>query len=557
MHRSMQNRNTIIYLAVFLLVGMIHVVENYVHDMASPDYSFVTLCYCLVFVIYSVILIVWIQSVHIRLLPSRVRNYMTAAVILMVFFLFLRAFRYRITENATALRYAWYCYYLPQTLIPGLFLMVCIRTGKLRKERWGDERILLFPAGILAFLVLTNDLHHLIFVPHVAISEFIGDSGSYSYRPIFYLIYVWMGLAILIGLCILLRGYRDGRGIHFKKILPILGVILFWVILLFLHSIKDKNGFELPYEVPEINIFCMVTIFEICIREHLIPHNENYAGFFAKLLMPVIITDGELHRVYYSANTFEANRRQLLAALEEPVYLQPEQKLSGRAISGGYAFWMEDESEVRRANEKLTEANELLESENTLIEYENKQKEEHAYLESRHHIYHEIAEQMYPYQKRIRELLEKMQPGAEAFREQLAYVSVLNAFVKRKTNFLLLSSEKDRISCHELFLAISESGRYLSYVGLRASVDENGFREAEDADFPAGIIISLYDSFEEVVEQLIGHAGLLMVSFSAEGLKLATDTDSLPQKGKGGLPIQSRRSDDILYLSIGLGRGGR
>jgi len=204
---------------------------------------------------------------------------------------------------------------------------------------------------------------------------------------------------------------------------------------------------------------------------------------------------------------------------------------------------------VRRANEKLTEANELLESENTLIEYENKQKEEHAYLESRHHIYHEIAEQMYPYQKRIRELLEKMQPGAEAFREQLAYVSVLNAFVKRKTNFLLLSSEKDRISCHELFLAISESGRYLSYVGLRASVDENGFREAEDADFPAGIIISLYDSFEEVVEQLIGHAGLLMVSFSAEGLKLATDADSLPQKGKGGLPIQSRRSDDILYLS--------
>ena len=157
------------------------------------------------------------------------------------------------------------------------------------------------------------------------------------------------------------------------------------------------------------------------------------------------ITGYDVKATAVTANEVAADRSMLENSLTEPCYPQPDQKLSGRRIHGGYAFWVEDESEVHSTNERLQEANELLESENTLIEYENKQKEENAYLRSRHHIYHEIAEKMYPYQKRIEEMLNGATPGSDGFRESIAEVSVLNAFVKRKTNLLLLASENDAV----------------------------------------------------------------------------------------------------------------
>ena len=383
--------------------------------------------------------------------------------------------------------------------------------------------------------------------------------GTYTYRLPFYLTYGWMVLAIAAGMTLLVRAC--GRGKNSRPLLKIAAVILLWFILNGLHRLKAIVEFIPPYESPEIHIFCLLAIFEICIRERLIPHNENYAGFFASLPMPVMITDRDFHPVYRSSSGIEADRDRLSEALSAPVYPQSDQKLSGRQLRGGYAFWIEDESEVRKANEKLAEANELLESENTLIEYENRQKEQNAYLRSRHHIYHEIAAQMYPYQKRIEELLNAARPGEEGFRRQIAGVSVLNAYVKRKTNLLLMASEAENIRLQELLLAVSESARYLTYAGLRTSVDESGFCAApaakgEEDTLPAAALIALYDGFEALAEHLIGHASLLMVSFSGDRLTLAADADGPIEAPGTGLPVTEEERDGILYLTVTAKKGG-
>ena len=211
---------------------------------------------------------------------------------------------------------------------------------------------------------------------------------------------------------------------------------------------------------------------------------------------------------------------------------------------------------IQSSGVSMQEANELLESENTLIEYENRQKEENAYLRSRHHIYHEIAEKMYPYQKRIEEMLNGATPGAEGFAECVADVSVLNAYVKRKTNFLLLASENPSIELRELRLAVAESARYLTYAGLRSSVDEGGF--AADVKLPADTIIALYDTFERIVEQILKKASLLMVSCSGTDLTMATDSEAPMLILTGGevLPVTAEKRESILYLTIHARKGG-
>ena len=554
MSGTRQKKYTQLFILAFVCAGFIHVLEVASHNIPDPSYTVVTFFFCLVFIIYPVMLIFWIQSVHARLLPSASRRYMIATAVLMILYLCLRAFRYRFTESDIGLRYGWYAYYVPMTLMPALFLCVCIRMGRGRKKR-GDERLLLIPGILLAMIVMTNDLHHFVFVPKPEIEHFIGSGGTYTYTPLFYLIYAWIILTVIAGVIILLR--ESGRGRGFRKMLPVIIVIVVWMILLQLHNLKRLFEFIPPYETPEANIFAIVAIFEICIREHLIPHNENYAGFFSKLPMPVMITDISLKPVHHSANIIEASEDQLKAALDEPVYIQPDKKLMARKIRGGYAFRIEDESAVHSANERLMEANELQESENTLIEYENKQKEENAYLSSRHHIYRDIAEKMYPYQTRIKQLLDEAQPGEEAFMERIAYISVLNAYVKRKTNFLLLASGADQTDLNELQLAVSESGRYLSYVGVKTSVDESGFTGKDGAALrDADSVTALYDSFERIAEQLIGNASLLMVSYADEGLKLATDLKEDPDLSGSPLKAQIIKIEGIMYITIPLEKVG-
>ena len=189
--------HTILFISFFLLGGILHVLEDHFHNVKSPDYTIVTILFCMVFLIYCALLIFWIQSVQNRLLPSKARTYLIVMAVMMIFYLFLRAFKYRIASAAVMIRVTWYAYYVPMVMIPTLFLMLCIWIARGEKKAKWDERLLLVPAGILVVTILTNDLHHLVFLPEPGIEPFIGKARTYTYRLPFYLTYAWMILTIL------------------------------------------------------------------------------------------------------------------------------------------------------------------------------------------------------------------------------------------------------------------------------------------------------------------------------------------------------------------------
>ena len=539
-------KNLLLFAGLLIFAGILHIIEHTIHDISAlddPHYEVVTLFFCLEFVIYTLLIIFWIQSVYTRLLPSRARSYMVAVAVFMIFYLILRAYKYRIAGVDAGIRLSWYAYYIPMTVITALFLMVCIYIHRGATKPKVDERLFIIPAVALSGIIITNDIHYLVFVPESGLDNFIGKSGTYTYGTPFYLAYAWIILAVVSGVILLIKtfGLRQKR-----RLLYLVGILAIWLILTQLHTLKKYVEFTPPYESPELYIFTALAIFEFAIRQRLIPYNENYSGFFESLPMTVMITDEAYNPVYQSAVSLKLGSDVLAEALRNPIYPIPDGRLSGRKIRGGYTFWIEDESDIRHANEELNEANELLEGENTLIEYENNQKEENAYLRLHHHIYHEIAQEMYPYQKRIESLLNEAVPGTEEFKDIVAEVSVLNAFVKRKTNMLLMASEHETIPVKELLLAVSESGRYLEFVGIKTSVDEGVHNE----DYPSDTIIAIYDTFQMIIEQLIGEATMLLISFSEEGLRLSTDATIKIDTENVPLPIEVERPDDILLITI-------
>ncbi len=538
-----QNKTNRIFFAFLLLAGGAYL-------LTRTQISFLdTFMFSINFMIYIGLLLFWMFSVQRRLLPTRARSYTIAAAMLMMTELLIRVLRFRILTDIAARRYVDYSYNIPLILIPTLFLMVCIRIRRGESEsQAGRDLFLLVPAGIQLILILTNDLNQLFYRRLIPLSDFQGVVGTYTYGPLYYFMYGWIGITMLAGFFILIR--RTWRQ-NIPGLIGFLSILLIWAGLSLINRfVFTPLNLVRMYHAPEIHVFCMLGCFEICIRNRLIPYNENYTGFFSSLDLPVLITDGSLSPVYETKLPVRASDEQLSAAVSSPVYLDEDTLLSGMKLRPGYAFWTEDESKLHRESRRLEEANEILSEENDLIAVENELREKKAHLDAQKQVYNRIAAALYPKQKRIEMLLAETVPETAAFRSALAECCVLNAYCKRKSNLLLLSEENLPQPNRELFLALQESARYLKCCGIAA--DATG---KEYADFSLAQIHGLYDSFETLTEAFLPHLHRMTVSLAPAGIRIALEADLPASLPETALPAESKESDGCVFLTI-LAEGG-
>ena len=400
------NKNSFLFSAFLLLGGITYLFTR--TQVAIVD----TLMFSANFIIYICLLISWIFSVRTRLLPTRARSYIITAAVLMMMELLVRFLRFRILTEIAVRRYTDYMYNIPLVLIPTLFLMtcICIRRGE-GSEQGGKERVLLVPSAVLLVLILTNDLHQLFYHRFIPLEEFHGIVGTYTYGPLFYLMYAWMGIVLIAGLLLLIR--RTWRQ-NLRGLIWFAAVILIWGGLSLLNRlVLTPHEMLRMYHAPEINVFSLLGMFEVCIRCRLIPYNENYTGFFSALGLPVRITDEALTTVFETDIPIDAPEDLLAAAVNAPLYLDEDTRLFGMKLRPGYAFWTEDESELHRESRRLEEANEILGEENSLIAMENELKRKRAHLDAQNQVYDRIAAALEPKQSRIAEALESERDGAE------------------------------------------------------------------------------------------------------------------------------------------------
>ena len=103
-----------------------------------------------------------------------------------------------------------------------------------------------------------------------------------------------------------------------------------------------------------------------------------------------------------------------------------------------------------------------------MIQAENELKTRQAAVDSRNFIYAQIAERMLPYHRRALAMLDEMQPDAPDFRERVARLNLLNAYIKRGTN-LLLTGEGEELSLGEKMLFAGRSRSSLKSFGIVAA----------------------------------------------------------------------------------------
>ena len=539
-----------LYVTGFVLAGALHSADRIVSgslnsltaaDSAIPGFLS-TVLFTLNLAVYCAMLVWWIQSVHRRLLPSGARSCILAAGVMMVLLLLIRSVKYRLTETGTLFEHVcWYAYYVPLAGIPALFLATCLGMEPERRVRVRLMRWTLLAAGTVTVLVLTNDLHMLMFRPMGGKVQW----ASYTVGPLWYGFYAYLIVNILLGLWLLAladRRAHSGR----KTLLPAL-------LLLGMLGLMTLNQADLPapWTFPEAAVFCMLGIFESCIRSHLIPFNENYIEYFARMRLPAEITDPAQRPVFRTASPIQADAEARTAALTSPPLLAGDQRLYGRSIPAGYAFWTSDERAILALNRELAEANEVLETENDLIRFEAEQTQERLHVDARNRLYAEADAAVQGTQRKIAALIGKLDPADPGYAGTLARILLLNAYIKRKTNFVLQMAERNTVTANELTLALEESARFLSLCGVDSSAERRTARDFTNAEACA-----LYDSFELLAEALVERAKNLLVLLEDGGLRLTADCAlpfSLPE-----LPAAAEFSteDGLLYLTLRLRKGG-
>jgi len=512
--------------AVILCVIIAAVIRNL--SFANPYLN--SICCFLRPFIYIGLYSAWACSFRKRIIQKNTRRCLIFIAGLMIFWMFVRMCKYQMPyELPLALRYGWYLYYIPMQLIPtaSLYLAFYMRQPEnYRLPSWTHG--LFLAALFLTGLVLTNDLHQLVFsFPEGKLGEAASyEVGVYGYGPAYYLIITWEIGCALAAVCMILFKCRVIRN---KKLL--------WFPFS-AYGLAVAYGISYCLNLPFWRLFtrdmtaafCILfaVMIESCIQCGLIPSNTGYAQLFqaSGIAAQIIDTDGKI--CYRSKASGKIEREAVHLALKNPVMLENGIRLSGAPIRGGYVLWKENLSELQELLQELADRKEELKVANVIEEENLKAKKQMAKLSVKNQLYDKIQRQT---SRQIILLTRLIDAYALAENEQqrkkiLGKVVVIGAYIKRRSNLIFIAEHNSAISVRELELCLEETIRNLELSGAAAGFFVSKESPPCSLSQMAGKMISsetairIYDFCEAVIEETLDSLSALTVSLKQENEKL-------------------------------------
>ncbi len=471
--------------------------------------------------IYIGLFVAWGISVRSRIIQPQVRRYLTAVSALMIFWMTVRSIRYSLEEALWVMRHLWYLYYLPMLFIPLLAVFIALSLGKPESFRLPKWTVLLYiPTAALLLLVLTNDLHQLVFrFPEDAVVWM----NEYRYGIVYFPVVGWMVLCALTALVIMLVKCRvpNSRKVLVLPFVPVVLSVIYGALYIF----------QLPWlrliagDVTVVFCLLIAATLESCIQCGLIQSNTHYNDLLLSCTLRVQLTDPEYQRLL-SSRSAEPIPLQIMRQTETgPVRLDGGLRLSGAPVRGGHVLWTEDVSELLEVLEELQDVKDSLEDNNALLRAEYTLKAREAHIAEQDRLYNIIQRETAPRIKLLAELTDAFETmGDEAQRKQiLGKMAVIGAYLKRRSNLIFLADKTPLFQEKELHLTFGESMDNLELCGITC-----GLLSELEGPVEARQLMKMYDLFEEIVERSIDTMSTITVWIGpADGaLRITINTDS-------------------------------
>ena len=464
--------------------------------------------------LYLLLFTLWGVSLDRRIIQRQALHCLRLTAALMLLWLILRTLKYSVVTGSAAGRYIWYLYYLPMLFLPLLGVYIALSMGKSEDYRLsrGTGMLSIIPAALF-LLVITNDLHQQVFAFKSGVPG-LPVSGTYSYRPLYFICLGWMVVCMAFSLVCLFRKSRipSGEG---KRITPfVLGCAMLLYSILYLSGIPAVRWW-----FGDMNVmFCLLyaAIYESCIRCRMIPSNTGYVELFEASTLAACIADRSGRIVLRS----RAAGKDMTCPQEGQRIVRPDgMRISSAPISGGYAVWQDNVRQLAELRTRLNANKEEMER--------NKKKLKDAYLvqkslhelTEKNRIYNELEAKHSRQTAQMRQMLAQCERSGPAERRSLLKkVLLLGTYIKRSANLYFLSSEYQWLPQQELRLTVDEAVRALTACGTECGVI---YRTTEP--MRASEVVRLFDLLEIVAETTVDDLHSLFISVSDSAMDLSVE----------------------------------
>jgi len=486
---------------LFGLIGVVRAVRYKV-----PDYSDNTI----VFMLFIFALGIWTDRVRKRIAEENAVRYITAVSVLILFLMTVRTVKFVfLPEGHSMARLAWYAYYIPMTFIPLFLFFSVLYVG--RPYGWKIKRkwkLLYIPAGIVSLLFATNDFHEKAFYFPQGIAAW--DVAPYQYGWVYFTELVWIAVlsATVLAITFIRCAISEYRVNIWMPLLPLAVGIFYTCCYLFAPGAYILR----LYKFAEMVSFVFPAFLEGLIQAHFFPSNDSYEHLWRVSDLKCGIMDKKGKIVFQSEKGISATLSEVVLAQKQEVFSENENLLlRSHQIAGGYSFWFKDITEINRINKELSETGDIIAEENSMLEAENELAENKSRLAEKDRLYNRISEDVEKQLCELSRMLEEPPREEKAFEQMMKQAAILQVYVKRRSNLLLLASEKKEIPVMELFLSLKESLSYVELSGRKAYVEYEG---DSSALLEADRVLFIYRLFEDALEEALPDLKAVMLKLS-------------------------------------------
>ena len=445
--------------------------------------------------IYIALYIGWGISVSKRIIQVQVRHYLIAVSGLMVFWFVIRSMRYYFITDIGIARQLWYWYYLPMLFIPLFSLFVAISLGKHENARLSKTALLLLsiPTVLCLLLVLTNDLHQLVFsFPEGEVWTDINNGYTFGY-------YIVLGWEILCALAAFVIMIIKCRLSYRKKYLPFL-LLACSIVYAFIYVSGVEWMQLIGGDIAAAQCLMFTGILESCIQCGLIQTNTGYEELFMVSRLGAQITDQGNTVCLASSNARELTGEQRMSAKTHPVLADKTTLIKSKPIRFGHVLWQEDVSELTEAIEQIEENCRDLSERNRIRRENLETKKKILSLQEKNRAADVLNRETAGQISMIEHLLTQYDTENDAKKREklLAGAAVLGAYIKRYGNLLLVSHREETADIRDLSRCFEDSFVNLELLDVKCL-----------CTLPADVILAtkdmlrIYRTFETILEDCL------------------------------------------------------
>ena len=468
-------------------------------------------------------LVYWGISIRIRVVDSVIRDSLLYIDVLLVMWIFMRIVKFDVVTTALAVRYLWYCYYVPQ-IFTAYFAFVIV--DHLRNENIASHKRRCFAVRLVSFLlavmVLTNELHNFVF----KIDPVTGaETHTYGY----YMVAAWV-LALSFGSVLFMPGLRQNKNSFRKLVLPLLCMLLTitYCIMYFIPAtqfVKDIMDYTIA--------MCLGTVgtWEALIFTGVVPTNRDYEWCFNHSTVRAQITDIKGNIMYRSFEARPVLKTEFEVLRKTRLYkVDRDTELVMAPIRGGFVVTERDIKEINRLMSRLFETQsyirDVTDSLRASIEIEKRQKN----AAEKNRLYDLTFSKVQEKVTLLESLIgEAKGLSGEAFRKKLYLIDIIGVFIKRKSNLIILTETGLSDYSGELKLCFKETFDNLKEGGV-----DGGFLFNNVEDMSNTAALSIYETLETVIEATLEGATLVNAILTGFGgdysLTVSVDNECIRQE---------------------------